>query len=161
MLGISDENDTGLNPGVLNRYNAFRVGDFYNERLIQLTRRRLGEDGIIQAVNYTTDCDPKGVNIVRNVTLGDAREVRVGFGGSTEEGPRIKLSARQSRLGTTASSASANAEASLRQQFFNMSVRWYYSHKYVSRFIEPLLSIDHSKEEHVESQTSEAKVVHG
>ena len=50
ILDVLDETETDLAPGVVDRYNAFSIGDYYSETLVQLSRRRLLEDGLMQAV---------------------------------------------------------------------------------------------------------------
>lgn len=124
--------DEGVNEGALNRYNAFVINDFYKERMIGLTRRRTLEDGFLQTLVITTRCGPGDeVTLVRDVSLGPARTVRVGVGGNTDQGPLIKAVVRQSRIGSSASSAQAQVNASylsdqVNYQSLKGNFKWYY-----------------------------------
>jgi outer membrane translocation and assembly module TamA len=126
--------DTGVNEGALNRYNAFVLNDFYKERMIGLTRRRSLEDGFLQTLVMSTRCGPGDeVTVVRDVSLGPPRTVRVGVGGGSDQGPLMKALVRQTRIGHSASSAQAQLNASylnekLNYQSLKGNFKWYYLH---------------------------------
>ncbi len=124
--------ETGVSEGALNRYNAFVLNDFYKERMIGLTRRRTLEDGFLQTLVMTTKCGPGDeVTIRRDVSLGPPRTVRIGIGGSTQQGPLMKAILRETRIGEAASSAQAQINASYLNENINYqsliaNFKWYY-----------------------------------
>jgi outer membrane translocation and assembly module TamA len=129
---LEQKGDAGVNPGALNRYNAFVMDDYYKERMIGLTRRRTLEDGFLQTLVMTTNCGPGDqVTLVRDVSLGPPRTVRIGAGGSTQEGPLVKVVVRQARIGSSASNAQVQLRASYLNQNQNVqslrgNYNWYY-----------------------------------
>lgn len=163
---LQNTGDTGLRDGVLDRYNAFLIGDVYRERLISLTKRRIQDDGFLQTLVLTTRCDEDGVTLVRDVVLGPSRTVRIGVGGSTDEGARVRLIVRRNRIGESASSAQGRVNVSylnevVNRQIADASFRWYYAPGENRSFIEPAIVFEHAEEAAYESQSVETKALHG
>lgn len=167
IRGLETTGDTGLREGVLDRYNAFHVGDRYQENLISLTRQRIIEDGFLQTVSLSARCEPgDAVTIVRDVALGPSRTVRVGVGGSTEEGARFRTILRQNRIGSSASSAQARFNASylnnqVNRQALDANFRWFYSRSEERSYLEPSILFDHTAEQVLEYESAEARLTHG
>lgn len=159
--GTVDEKSTGLRGGVMERYNAYLVGDFYNQRLVDLTERRIAEEGIVSTIDLKPRCEEDGVTIVRRIDAGPSRQLRVGIGGSTDEGPRIRLNMRQTRIGDEASTAQANVDLSFRRQIANASFRWYYSSTLTGLFLEPVAEFRNRTQENRKEQIFEASLLHG
>jgi translocation and assembly module TamA len=158
--------DVGISEGTLDRYNAFLVGDIYRDYLVTLTRNRTLEDGFLQTIVLTPKCEPDGVTLLRDVATGPSRSVRIGFGASTEEGGRLRILLRQSRIGESASSAQARVNVSylnetVNQQIADASYRWFYSDGENRSFIEPSVTFEHLAESVFETRTTEAKIHHG
>jgi outer membrane translocation and assembly module TamA len=164
ILAVVDIKETGLAPGVLDRYDAFHVGpdteQYYSEMLVQLTKRRVVDDGVVQTINISNDCREDGVILQRETILGTSRQVKVGFGASVEELASISLNATQARLWSSASSAQFNASASLRMQLANARLRWYYSDTFSRYYLEPSVSWLHRLETLYENETTEVKLLH-
>lgn len=164
---LTQSGDGGLRPGALDRYNAFVMNDFYKDRMIGLTRRRTLEDGFLQALVMTTKCQPgDAVSIERDISLGLPRTVRIGAGFSTELGARLKTIVRQSRIGTSASSAEIRFDASLlstkvNQQTLSSGYKWYYLHGENRYSLNPTVSIIHDAEENLEVQSQDFALLHG
>jgi phosphatidylserine/phosphatidylglycerophosphate/cardiolipin synthase-like enzyme/uncharacterized membrane protein YdjX (TVP38/TMEM64 family) len=161
IISIEDTGDTGLRAGVLDRYNAFRMGDIYRSSLISLTRRRTVDDAILQTLTLVPRCEPDGVHIVRNVTLGSGRLLRIGFGGSTETGARVRVIAKQSRVGSSASSLQARLDASFVQQTADFSARWYYSRGEARSYLEPVVTFNRQTESAFAARSVTTKLLHG
>lgn len=166
IAGIETVGDTGLRSGVLDRYNAFRIGDIYREYLVTLTRQRVMEDGILQSIILSARCQPEGVRLVRDISLGPSRLVRVGIGGSTEAGARLRALVRQNRIGSAASSAQLRGNVSylnelVNQQVIDASFRWYYARGEERSFLEPLVLYERTEEEAFGIQSTEAQLMHG
>jgi translocation and assembly module TamA len=164
---IENTGDSGLREDVLDRYNAFVIGDPYRERLIALTQRRTIEDGILQALVLKERCEPgPNLTIMRDVVLGAARTLRIGIGASTDEGPKVRTIVKQARIGDMASSAEVRITASYLRELVNHQAtsakfRWYYDVHDERAFIEPGLTYDHEQLPERETQEFEAKVLPG
>ena len=138
IRALEQKGDAGVNPGALNRYNAFVMNDFYKDRMIGLTRRRTLDDSFLQTLVMTLDCgvrksgeESDQVTVVRDVSLGPPRTVRIGVGGSTQEGPLFKVVLRQARIGSSASNAQLQLKASYASEKQNLqslrgNYNWYY-----------------------------------
>jgi translocation and assembly module TamA len=166
ITGMHDTGDTGLREGVLDRYNAFLIGGLYRDYLIQLTRKRTQEDGFLETYVMTPICDPKDVRINREVVLGPSRTIRIGVGGSTDEGAKIRTIIRQNRIGDSASAAQARIILSqlnerIQRQFADANFRWFYAPGEGRSYVEPSINYDHSSEAVFETSSFESKVLHG
>lgn len=168
IAATQDTGDSGLREGVLDRYNAFRIGDLYRDDLIALTRKRTQDDGFLQTYVMNPRCgeDPAAVTIVRDVVLGPSRTVRIGVGASTDAGARLRGLVRQSRIGDSASSAQARLNLSylnnlIHRQIADLNFRWFYSLGEPRSYLEPSLTFDHTGEAAFENQSLEAKLLHG
>lgn len=161
ILDVIDLTETQLEPGVLDRYSAYRIGDFYNQRLVDLTRRRLLDDGLLLAVALSPRCYPNGVILRRDPVLGPANEFRLGVGGNTDDGLRLRVRAKRVRWGSSASSISADIDTSLRRQEARLIGRWYYSRSQERDFIEPVIRFERLDDSAIESRAWQAAVLHG
>lgn len=164
---IEDIGDTGLRSGVLDRYNAFRIGDVYRERLVTLTRKRTVDDGFLQSLTLSARCEPgEHVTLVRDVVLGPSRTLRIGVGASTDEGARLRTIVRRNRIGSSASSAQTTLNLGylnemINRQSFDARFRWYYAPGEKRSFLEPSILFDHDATDVFETQSAEARVMQG
>ncbi len=161
ILDVLDRSETGLAVGVLDRYNAFDIGDYYSERLVRLSRQRLLNAGLLQAVSVSRKCYANGVIIERDAVMGPPREARFGFGGNTDEGARVRAVARLLRIGERASTAEARIDASFRRQRARAGFRSYYSLSQPRNFLEPEIVYERRDELKFESRALQATVSHG
>ena len=166
FMVLNTTGDTSLNAAALNRYNAFRLGDTYREYLVDLTRRRTLDDGFLQSIILSTRCQPDGVLINRDVLLGSSREVRVAFGGGTEQGPLIRATLRQNRIGASASSAQVQLNASYKQKTINeqditANYKWYYTKGESRSFLQPALTFKHEASEKTEYRQAKFQLSQG
>ena len=67
IMQVIDESATGLNGGVMERYNAFVMGDFYNQRMVDLTQRRISEEGVVSTIDFKPRCEKDGVVLLRRI----------------------------------------------------------------------------------------------
>jgi len=153
IVEIIDNPDLNIDAGVLDRQNAFRVGDEFDEMLVQLTRQRLHREGLVQAVSLPARCEDDGVRIRRDVVLGTTRELRVGVGGNTDEGLRSRVRVRQIRIGRRASQAQAQVDASFRRQEAQLSGNWFYDRHQLRNSLEPRASFERLDERRVASRS--------
>lgn len=161
ILDVVDLTESNLYPGVFDRYAAFRIGDFYSERLVQLTRRRLLEDGLLQAVAFSAGCFPNGVIIRRDPMMGPPREVRIGVGGNTDEGVRLRSRVKIIRIGPMASNAEANLDTSFRRQKASLLGRWHYTPTSPRDYLEPSVTFERLDDLAIGSQALQISALHG
>ena len=166
LIRLETTGDSGLLPGALDRYNAFRVGDLYRERLVSLTKRRIVADGFLQNISMATRCEPDGAVVARDVILGPSRIARVGAGYSTEIGPRVRVIIRQSRIGASASSAELNLSASyantqVNEQKAEANYRWYYTPGEARNYVRPSVQFRHEAQSKYDTTSTEARIAHG
>jgi len=166
VKAFTDSGVSGLGPGVLDRYNAFRIGDLYREDLVTLTRRRTQADGIVQTYAMNPRCAPDGVTILRDVILGPSRTVRLGAGGTTDRGAIVKGSVRANRIGPSASAAQAAVSLSylysnVNQQTADINYRYYDSASSARSYFETSAKFDHDAEAVLENQSFESKLLYG
>jgi outer membrane translocation and assembly module TamA len=159
--------DAAVNEGALNRYNAFVLDDFYKDRMVALTRRRTLEDGFLQTLVMTTKCGPGDqVTIVRDVSLGPPRTVRLGVGGSTDLGVLTKAVVRQARIGSSASSAQVTLNLSyLGDQVNNQSLKgnfkWYYLKGENRYSLNPQIEFKHEATYQHDLRSTTVDLLHG
>jgi outer membrane translocation and assembly module TamA len=166
IIKVESVGDIDIWESALDRYNAFRIGDLYRERLVTLTKRRVIADGFLQTLSMSTRCTPAGAIITRDVVLGPSRTIRIGAGGSTELGPRVRASASQSRIGASASSAKLTIDASrlndqINQQTADARFRFYYAPGEPRNYVEPSVSFRHVAENATETAVTRVDLFHG
>lgn len=163
---VVDAADFGLREGVLNRYNAFRIGDTYNEALVKLTKTRTERDGFLETLLFTSKCEKEGVVLTRDVVLGPSRTIRLGVGGSTDEGARFRAIIRRNRIGSSASSAQARVNLSyldtqINRQVIDGNFRWYYSRGEARSYFQPTIVFERVAQQAYETQSVVASIMHG
>jgi translocation and assembly module TamA len=163
---IDTMGDSGLRESALDRYNAFLIGGIYRQKLMSLTRARTQNDGFLQNLVLNARCEDDGVVIVRDVVLGEARTVRIGLGGSTDEGARFRALIRQSRIGSGASSAQTRVQASylnnlVNRQSIDANFRWYFSPSLAHSYFEPSLLHERWSEQAFETTSTEGRFLYG
>ena len=115
-----------FNPKILRRYDAFRMGKNFNQRLLSLTSRRIEIDGIAQTSYFIPECNKDNTLSVSQKTIaGKPRLFIVGVGADTEEIVKGKISWKHSRLGKMGSSLKFEVMASYRRQQFTANSNWY------------------------------------
>ncbi len=161
FLGLRDVRPLGVDPIILDRYTAFYTGEWYSESLVRLSQSRIQEDGIAQAITLTAHCVPEGAWVERDAILGLPRQVQVGFGASTEEGAKVRASARQFQIGRNGSTAEINLLATFRLQQLDANFRWYYSNIYRASYLQPTVTTDHDLEPAYEARNTSVTLFHG
>lgn len=166
IADLQTHGDLDFDEEVLNRYNAFRIGDEYQESLVALSRNRTKEDGFLQSIDYRTEClKNKQVRLIRSVSQGPSRLIRLGFGASSEIGARARLILRQSRIGSNASSTQFKINTSylnkvINQQILESQFRWYYARGEPRSYFSPQLIYEKIAEEAYAVQSVEVLLHH-
>lgn len=143
----------GLKDATFRRYDAFKPGWPYEEKLLLLTASRTEDAGVAQYAGFVTECPGEVLKIKQEANLGKPRLIRVGFGANTEEYGIVKASWENNRLDTKASSLKTEAYASYRIQKLSAELNWY-AFKPESRFyFSPYAAIERRDESTYEELT--------
>lgn len=89
---------------ILRRHMAFRVGDRYDIRKIQITTNRMLNSGLFQSAFFLDNCVNDQFDLRLETSIGKPNIFRFGIGASTEELPFLNLTYRNSNIGKKASS---------------------------------------------------------
>ncbi|MBI4404562.1 MAG: BamA/TamA family outer membrane protein [Deltaproteobacteria bacterium] len=157
LLSVQEDPVEGLRPGTLRRYDAFRIGEGFNSRLLKITENRIVSQGVVGSVYFVPVCSGQraavgqGAAVAQKVVAGRARSVSIALGANTELGPLTRVLWRHARLGANASSIVATARASIIRQQLDVNSDWYFL-PYPSRwFIRPHALIAHENGEQYQS----------
>jgi translocation and assembly module TamA len=135
-----------LAPGVLRRYDAFRLGFPYNADLFSITENRIMGISLVQDIHFTAKCESDGVHVTQGIVAGKPSFLSVGAGINTEGLLIGKASWRNSRLGSYASWTDVTLMASAQIQRLGATIDWYFL-PYPSRyFFRPSLELKHQRE---------------
>ncbi len=102
----------GLDDDVLDRYQPFSEGEWYDVRKTQLMTGRMLSDGLFQSAYFITECENTTALLKLETSVGKPKILRIGIGASTEEFPFIDLSFRNAKLDEKASSYTLSFHAS-------------------------------------------------
>ncbi len=150
ILSIDADSVGDLHPGVVRRYDAFHVGDYFDIWNVVLTERRATEDDLIVGTHINRNCTNEGMTLYQKIQPGLPRLFKVGVGVDTELGPSFQVSSHYSRMNQRGSSIENSLTASFRIQDFISSFNWYFL-KTPSRFyLKPSFEIKRDKENQYE-----------
>lgn len=114
-----------VDPGVLDRYEAFSPGDVLDSRMLSLTSDRVKEDALFASAYYDVICSTAGAAVVQRVVEAPPHLLVIGAGADTEGLVQGRARFRQSRLGRRASTAEATLAAGRREQALDAQLRLY------------------------------------
>ena len=162
---IQESDVPGLLRGILRRYDAFKLGELYNEDWLSLSERRLLSEGLVESAHFTTLCTvPKdgskepNAKVIQEVVAGPPRVLVLGVGVNTERGPIGRVSWKNTRLGNTSSSVTVAAQGSFKDQRLYSIFDWYF-HPEPSRVsLRPLAEFKHVNEQYYEYTDTRGQV---
>lgn len=126
--GIAPARTAGVDPRVFDRYEAFRRGQMFDMRLLDLTARRTLADSLFVSAFYEVSCSSAGESsIVQRVSAGKPQLYRLGIGFDTEGYLIGKAQWQNSRLGRGKSTLEGSVYASFLQETAEGSVHYYAS----------------------------------
>jgi translocation and assembly module TamA len=161
LVSISEESVPGLEPGVLRRFDAFRLGNPVNGDWLTLTENRINGNQIVQSTHFNLSCAADGAHATQEVVSGPPRLLTLGVGIDTEGLVQAKASWRNSRLGRMGSWVDITGLASSKEQLVNSSMYWYFL-SYPSRVsLRPLVQFSHQNEEFFETLTPRGQMTVG
>lgn len=136
----------GMSNSMLRRYDAFKVGELYNEDFFTLTADRTENSGLLQNTYFFPQCGQNSAHITQKTFAGKPRVVHFGFGVNTEGLVLGKGSWRHGRLGKRGSTFGISALASYKAQEFNIESQWYFTDKAPRLYFAPLFTFEHERE---------------
>lgn len=146
--------------GLLRRYEAFRPGQRFDSRLLELTARRTMSDSVFMSAYFDVDCSTAGLTVTGHVVPGKPQLYRLGFGFDTEGLLLGRAQWQNSRIGTRAHSMQASLYASFREQTAVTYFKYYYGP--ASRFyLMPRLTFSRQNEDQYEALRAEAALLPG
>ena len=96
LVRIERDPVEGIDSQIFRRYDAFHLGDPYNEDFLAVTVHRILDDGIVQSTFFTSRCEADGVTTKEHFVPGPSRQVSLGFGVDTEH--LVRLPARAGKI---------------------------------------------------------------
>lgn len=123
-FGVVDKKPIkGLLDNALDRYYPFKTSQTFNEKLLELTEKRMLRSEVVSGTYFLENCsqDKKSFALSQHFILGPPRTIRFGVGASTEVGPMVRVRWSNNRYKSMASLLSANLQASFRTQSLNLT----------------------------------------
>jgi len=139
-----------LLPGVLRRYDAFKIGQEFDIHRVTLTEKRLLDEDLVSGTYFDEKCEATELVLSQSVLPGPPRLFRIGAGFDTEQGPVFKLSWRHARLGKRGTSIENTILTTYRIQEFRSDIKWYFTKEPSRFFLRPTVEVRREKEEKYE-----------
>jgi len=140
---------------VLDRYQPFEVGDFYDIRKTQIMVTRMLSDGLFQTAFFTVRCQPTGdekaFSLKLETSVGKPHILRFGIGGSTEELPFVDASYRNTHIDNRASSYTISTHLSPRLKSLTADSELYLIDDWTRTFFSPKFKVSQETENSYEA----------
>jgi translocation and assembly module TamA len=151
---ISAKRSAEVDTDIFYRYEAFRRGQRFDARLLDLTAQRAMSDSLFLNAYFDVDCSTGGMSITERVVAGKSQIYRLGLGFDTEGLFIGKAKWQNSRIGAGGNSMEAALYASYREQSATADHRYFPAP--ASRFfLMPKLTFERRNEPQYESLHSE------
>lgn len=139
------ENTTRFDPSIFQRYDAFEIGDVYNNDFLGLTSQRVINAGLVSYSYFQHEC-PKPNDLTQKFISKKPNTMIFGIGGSSEELPILEFKWKNTGLDNKGSEFNTLVYASNIQQKIEFGLT-YYPWIQAPRFsIRPTLKLSRSKE---------------
>lgn len=115
----------GIDSRLFRRYEAFRRGQPFDERLLTVTASRIMREALFLSAFYDVDCGTRPSAAVLRAVAAPPQIVRVGVGVDSEGLARVRAQWQHSRIGAKASSMETTLHGSVREQSFESFLRLY------------------------------------
>lgn len=146
-----------LDPKILERFAAYRIGQTFDIRLLELTSSRILQEDLYLSTYFEVICDGDApVRVVRRSVPALPRLFTIGGGFDTERGPLAQARFKWARIGKAANSLETSLFVALKEQSFDSRYNYYFLNDLSSRirFI-PYLSVKRLVEEKFTSVTTQ------
>lgn len=118
--------ETKLRKDIWQRYDAFKINQYYDDEQLTLTATRLQREGLLESAYFETQCSPDGARVSQKAYLGPSQFLAIGVGATTEEYPILRARWKHSRLDDRASSLMAFSRLSSRTQEVSLNSNIYF-----------------------------------
>ncbi|MDP3542138.1 MAG: BamA/TamA family outer membrane protein [Elusimicrobiota bacterium] len=122
---IVDPPIPGIDTRIFRRYEAFRRGQLFDERLLAVTADRIVREALFLSAFFDVDCGTRPAAVVLRAVSAPPQIVRVGVGIDSEGLARVRAQWQHSRIGGRASSMETTLHGSVREQSFESFLRLY------------------------------------
>jgi outer membrane translocation and assembly module TamA len=143
LISVTEEPVPGAQQGILRRYDAFELGDRFNQNYLTVTANRITFQNLLQATYFTSTCETDGATAHQEVTAGPPRLLTFGAGIDTEGVFQLRSTWRNARIGNRASNAQLQLQLSTLQQQINAVANWYLLPYPSRRFLQPSYRLQH------------------
>lgn len=150
IVRVQEQTISGMDPGVLRRFDAFGFGDPYREDLLTLSADRITRLGLFDSVYFLSSCEPDGAVVRENVVDGPPRLFTFGAGIDTEGIISGRASWSNARLGRKASLLTTSISASSKIQQGTTSLDWYVFGPSERKSLRPSFTLLHDNEDFYE-----------
>ncbi|MCX5793700.1 MAG: BamA/TamA family outer membrane protein [Elusimicrobia bacterium] len=157
---ISPKRTAEVYPAVFRRYEAFRRGQRFDARLLDLTAQRTIADSVFLNTYFDVDCSTAGMAITERVVAGKPQLYKLGVGFDTEGFFIGKAQWQNSRIGARGHSMQTSLYTSFREQSAVADFR-YFMGRASRTYLMPKLTFGRSNEPQYESVHSELALLPG
>jgi len=157
---ISAKKSAEVDTDIFYRYEAFRRGQRFDSRLLDLTAQRAMSDSLFLNVYFEVGCSTGGLIITERVVAGKPQVYRLGLGFDTEGLLIGRARWQNSRIGARGNSMEVTLYSSYRGQSASADYRYFMAP--ASRlFLMPKLTFGRQNEPQYESLHSELALLPG
>ncbi len=149
-----------VDPRIFYRYEAFKRGQRFDSRLLELTARRTMSDSLLLNAYFDVSCSTDGLVVSEHVVAGKPQQYKLGIGFDTEGLFLGRAQWQNSRLGARGHSAQASFYASFREQTAAAYFR-YFTGPASRLYLMPKLTFGRRNETQYEALTSELALLPG
>jgi outer membrane translocation and assembly module TamA len=160
LMAVQEVNIPGVAPGVLRRYDAFRLGKAFNADNLVTTSNRIVNQGLFDSSFFVANCTDKGAVANQEVVSSPPHLLSLGVGLNTEEILVGRARWTVTRLGKNASDVSVQIYTSFRSQQLSSYYDAYVFDPGSRQAIRPYISIDHENWDAYETGTFSTQLAH-
>jgi translocation and assembly module TamA len=157
---IAAKRSAEVDTDIFYRYEAFKRGQRFDSRLLDLTAQRAMSDSLFLNVYFDVACSTAGMAITERVVAGKSQIYRLGFGFDTEGLFIGRAKWQNSRIGARGSSMQTTLYASYREQSAVADYR-YFTAPASRLYLMPRLTFGRENEPQYESLHSELALLPG
>jgi outer membrane translocation and assembly module TamA len=159
LKNINEDPIPSLLPGLLRRYDAFKIGNIFNGDLMTLSERRATTDGQVEGLHYRVDtCTNGELTVDQETTIGKPRLLSFGVGLSSEGVILGRASWSSTRLGKTGSMINVSLDASTIHQLLNTYAEYYFQKEPSRLYLRPSITFEHINWDPYETATASLDV---
>ena len=160
LMAVREVSTPGITPGVLRRYDAFRLGTTFNADDLVTTSNRIVSQGLFDSSFFVASCTAEGAIANQEIVSSPPHLLSIGVGVNTEEILVGRARWTVTRLGQNASDVSVQLYSSFRSQQISSYYDAYVFDPGSRQAIRPYVSIDHEDWNAYETGTFSTQLAH-